>query len=308
MAETESVGFAKATSELVRKGGYDIESHGVVEGESGARHNVDLLCNYGGNILVDIKKGNDSVISVLSIYMKMLDSKSSRGVLIAVPRASSQARRLSPKYGLTLIEAESPDEAAVSLCRVISEARSSQARSSLVVPYEERVDPARFEAAYARKIRTRSVKNALDLIILLSLNQTTLTGYEVMSLVHRNLNTLLSPGTIYPVLNHLERQGLIISSETGRKKIYLQTRLCKEILASIMQAFEGDQRVILKFLFDQSRRMQSAKDTKESDSISINFSQLSNACSHGNGKFCELCSKECKPENCPFLVKKEVAF
>ncbi|MFQ6134944.1 MAG: PadR family transcriptional regulator, partial [Nitrososphaerales archaeon] len=72
-------------------------------------------------------------------------------------------------------------------------------------------------------VRHKCVKIFLDLIILSSLKSRELSGYDVMTVVYDKFHVLLSPGTIYPVLNSLKRQGLVQARPTKRKKVYTLT-------------------------------------------------------------------------------------
>jgi hypothetical protein len=59
------------------------------------------------------------------------------------------------------------------------------------------------------KLRRRLVKNFLDLLILMELNERPMTGYDVMKLVYRRSRILLGSGSVYSLLDRMEREGLI---------------------------------------------------------------------------------------------------
>lgn len=230
--------------------GYNVEHRGRIRGVSGTTHDVDLLCsNHKGPLLVDIRKGkeSDGAIPVLALYAKMLDSGSSRAVLVTIPKTNSEARSLSREYGITLIEAETPDEAAALLKKALLEALSSQIHTTASLNGGVKYAPS-VEAAYCRRIRLSSVKNALDLFILACLFRETLTGYEVLGKVHEEFRILLSPGTVYPCLKRLEQKGFIVPANTGTKKVYSLTSFGKEISGPAMQAFQNVQRQTLRCL------------------------------------------------------------
>jgi DNA-binding PadR family transcriptional regulator len=53
-----------------------------------------------------------------------------------------------------------------------------------------------------------------------ALNGSSMYGYEIMALIHREFGVLLSPGTLYPLLHSLENKELIISNTDGSKIVY----------------------------------------------------------------------------------------
>lgn len=84
-----------------------------------------------------------------------------------------------------------------------------------------------------KKARGKYVKGLLDLLILTILREREMSGYDLISYIHRTFEVLLSPGTLYPMLNNLEHMGLIEGIEQGRKKLYRLTSkgevLCRSL-------------------------------------------------------------------------------
>ncbi len=74
-------------------------------------------------------------------------------------------------------------------------------------------------------------------------------GYELMKLISRISNGLLTPGpgTIYPLLFLLKKRGLIreVSDEGDRRKRYEVTEQGKEFLKEILPSLKG---ALLNFL------------------------------------------------------------
>ena len=66
----------------------------------------------------------------------------------------------------------------------------------------------------------RFVKNYLDMIVLALILDKPMCGIDVMKVIHRNFNVLLSPGTVYPLLHALEGNGLLECEYNIKKKIY----------------------------------------------------------------------------------------
>lgn len=67
----------------------------------------------------------------------------------------------------------------------------------------------------------RLVKNFLDLIILCKLKAGPVYGYDLIRHIHDEFGVFLRPGTVYPVLYGLEKDGLIRSETVGKRKMYV---------------------------------------------------------------------------------------
>lgn len=74
-----------------------------------------------------------------------------------------------------------------------------------------------------RDLRVRMVRNFLPMLVLNLLKEKAISGYEVMSEVYREFGTLLSPGTVYPVLAYMESKGWVKGSMEEKKKVYRLT-------------------------------------------------------------------------------------
>ena len=77
-------------------------------------------------------------------------------------------------------------------------------------------------------------KNFLDVLILLELEKGAMGGYDVIALVHKKFDILLSSGTVYSCLYFLERNGLIKGEWSTRKKVYVLTEKGKETIKTIL--------------------------------------------------------------------------
>ncbi len=66
----------------------------------------------------------------------------------------------------------------------------------------------------------RFVKEYLDIIILALIARKPMCGTDIMDIIHRDFNVLLSPGTIYPLLHRLRVEGLLECEYRIKKKIY----------------------------------------------------------------------------------------
>jgi len=89
-----------------------------------------------------------------------------------------------------------------------------------------------------RELHKRIVKSFLDIIILTNLNDqnTQMGGYDIMSFIHEEFDTLLSAGTIYAFLYSLERDGLIKGEYATKRKIYMLTEKGKIKIKTFLDA------------------------------------------------------------------------
>lgn len=73
------------------------------------------------------------------------------------------------------------------------------------------------------KFIKRVIADFLDIIIISHFQQDPFSGYDVTKFVHKRLNVLLSPGTIYSTLYAMERDGLLESFNAFNKKNFKAT-------------------------------------------------------------------------------------
>ena len=79
------------------------------------------------------------------------------------------------------------------------------------------------ETEILMKMHRRFVMNFLDVLILLKLRNASLSGYDIISYIHKQFNILISSGTVYSWLYRLERDRLINGQSNSRKKTYTLT-------------------------------------------------------------------------------------
>lgn len=77
---------------------------------------------------------------------------------------------------------------------------------------------------FLEKFRERVVKNFMDILVLTEIKKGSLTGYDVIRLIHRRFDVLVSAGTAYSLLYSLERDGLIKGVWNQRKRVYKLTK------------------------------------------------------------------------------------
>ena len=84
--------------------------------------------------------------------------------------------------------------------------------------FENYVEDRNFEIFILKKNHDRMVGSYLDGLILFRLKNNQLSGYDLLKIIHRDFNLLISPGTMYSTLYTLERAGFVECSPWGRKR------------------------------------------------------------------------------------------
>jgi formylmethanofuran dehydrogenase subunit E len=77
------------------------------------------------------------------------------------------------------------------------------------------------------------IRGNLKVLVLKALNKKPLSGYALMKFVEDKIGTKPSPGSMYPLLEELTKQKLVVCKADGRKKIYSLTKEGKEHLKII---------------------------------------------------------------------------
>jgi len=76
------------------------------------------------------------------------------------------------------------------------------------------------------------------MLILAELQDKPLSGYDIISLIHRKFNVLVSSGTVYSLLYSLERKGLVTANMDQRKRVYTLTEKGEQTLETVGRANE----------------------------------------------------------------------
>lgn len=92
------------------------------------------------------------------------------------------------------------------------------------------------ESKILNGIHRRIVKDFLDMLILMELRKRSMSGYDVINFVHNKFAILMSSGTVYSLLYHLERNGLIKGEWNQRKRVYTLTKRGKETVRTFLNA------------------------------------------------------------------------
>jgi len=94
------------------------------------------------------------------------------------------------------------------------------------------------------KLRRRTIQNFMDIFILTEMKTGSMSGYDVISLIHRRFGMLVSSGTVYSLLYSMEREGLIKGVWNQRKRIYELTEKGEQNIKVITKANEEIQRFL----------------------------------------------------------------
>jgi len=92
------------------------------------------------------------------------------------------------------------------------------------------------------------VKRNLDIIILSMLKDNSIHGYKIIAVLHNKFGVLLSPGTLYPLLNRLESEGLITGEEQKRRNIYFLTRLGERKTKEFVELYKRHVELLVEFI------------------------------------------------------------
>ena len=93
------------------------------------------------------------------------------------------------------------------------------------------------------KLRKRVIQNFMDILILTEMKKGSLSGYDVIGIIHRRFGVLMSSGTVYSLLS-LERDGLIKGVWNQRKRLYVLSDKGEQNIKTITKASEEIQNLL----------------------------------------------------------------
>jgi DNA-binding PadR family transcriptional regulator len=85
-------------------------------------------------------------------------------------------------------------------------------------------------------LRRRTIKTFMDILVLAELQEKPLSGYDIITLIHKRFNVLVSSGTVYSLLYSLERKGLVNAEMDQRKRVYTLTDKGEKIIETVGRA------------------------------------------------------------------------
>lgn len=98
----------------------------------------------------------------------------------------------------------------------------------------------------------RFVKDYLDIVVLALISSKPMCGTDILDIVHRNFNILLSPGTIYPLLHRLKEEGLLECECSVKKKIYKPAKGSEENIRRVLDEHSSANEFLNDFLKSQT--------------------------------------------------------
>jgi DNA-binding PadR family transcriptional regulator len=76
----------------------------------------------------------------------------------------------------------------------------------------------------------------MDMLVLTELQEKPLSGYDIITLIHKKFNVLVSSGTVYSLLYSMERKGLVNAEVDQRKRVYTLTDKGAQTLETVGRA------------------------------------------------------------------------
>lgn len=86
------------------------------------------------------------------------------------------------------------------------------------------------------KLRKRVIKSFMDIIIISKLKDGSMSGYDIISHIHKRFGILMSPGTVYNLMYSLERNGLIKGVQNQRKTVFILTEQGEQRIKTIAKS------------------------------------------------------------------------
>jgi len=87
-------------------------------------------------------------------------------------------------------------------------------------PIESDLESDTLPTKIAEKLHRRVIKSFMDILILAELKNGSMSGYDIIDVIHKKFGILMSSGTIYSLLYSMERDGLIKGIWNQRKRVY----------------------------------------------------------------------------------------
>ncbi len=98
----------------------------------------------------------------------------------------------------------------------------------------------------AEELRRQLLRRFIDVLIVAALKEREMTGYDVMLLLNKNYDLMISSGTIYSTLYSMEREGLLKGDSDGKRRVFRLTEqgmqkgeLMKSTGRKVMVLLEG---------------------------------------------------------------------
>lgn len=92
------------------------------------------------------------------------------------------------------------------------------------------------------------IKNELEMIVLALISKEPMCGTDIIKAIHKSFNVLVSPGTIYPLLHSLEKDGYLKCEYGVKKKIYMPVESAQVDIKTMLSQRVQVSRVLSRFL------------------------------------------------------------
>jgi len=118
-----------------------------------------------------------------------------------------------------------------------------------------------------RKMHERIVRSFMDIFILAELFDEPLSGYDLVGLIHKKFNLLMSSGTIYSILYSLERDELVKGRWTERRRAYTLTEKGLKALQDFSDTYDTIHGFVVNLLKNcRKTHMKSLSTVQETES------------------------------------------
>ena len=104
------------------------------------------------------------------------------------------------------------------------------------------------ERKFLRELQRRTVRNFLDVLILLLLHKRPMSGYDIITLIFERFGVFLSAGSVYSMLHVMEREKLIRGYWDGRRRVYILTERGKALAEAAPTLSDTIQNLVLSIL------------------------------------------------------------
>lgn len=95
-----------------------------------------------------------------------------------------------------------------------------------------------FDSRVQEEIKTRLIKEFLDILILRRVMEAPSSGHDIMKYIIRNYGIYLSPGIVYSTLYSLERRELVEARPQTKKRIYMINEKGEELLREYQDSLD----------------------------------------------------------------------
>jgi len=131
--------------DFLKKAGYAVEAPKTITGLSGIQHSFDVYARKeGSEAMFDILSGPEEVSlqAAIGFLAKVIDAKPPRTILIAMPKLSKEAQKLSALYGFEIVEGEKGEEIVEKLQTSLKVTTSTSGQADKVAARSSQTLPA----------------------------------------------------------------------------------------------------------------------------------------------------------------------